>query len=100
MSLCDITPEGLKLLYSKVPTFHIQSGKNYTGQKKFTQTPSVVSVTNMRYDCASITIFSLRNFDSLRCICFFKELNVFHQLTRLTLYDFHTFTLSHFHFDS
>ena len=30
--------------------FRVQSGKNYTGQKIFTQTPSVVSVTNMSYD--------------------------------------------------
>ena len=29
--------------------FRVQSGKNYTGQKIFTQTPSVVSVTNIRY---------------------------------------------------
>ena len=29
--------------------FRVQSGKNYTGQKNFTQTPSVVSVTNIRY---------------------------------------------------
>ena len=41
--------EGVKLLYSKVAIFRVQSGKNYTGQKNFTQTPSVVSVTNIRY---------------------------------------------------
>ena len=41
--------EALKLLYSKVPTFHVQSWKNYTGQKKFTQAPPVVPVTNRRY---------------------------------------------------
>ena len=29
--------------------FRVQSGKNYTGQKNFTQTLSVVSVTNIRY---------------------------------------------------
>ena len=29
--------------------FRVQSRKNYTGQKIFTQTPSVVSVTNIRY---------------------------------------------------
>ena len=41
--------EALKLLYSKVPIFHVQSWKNYTGQKKFTQAPPVVPVTNRRY---------------------------------------------------
>ena len=30
--------------------------KNYTRQKKFTQTPSVVSVTNMRYDWNAVMI--------------------------------------------
>ena len=29
--------------------FFTQSGKNYTGQKKFTQAPLVMLVTNMRY---------------------------------------------------
>ena len=37
-------------LHSKLPIFRIKSVKIYTGQFFFTQTPSVVSVTNMRYD--------------------------------------------------
>ena len=42
--------EGLKLLYSKRPIVCVPSGeKNYTGQKKITQAPLVVLVTNMRY---------------------------------------------------
>ena len=43
--------EDVKLLHRKVQIFYVQSGKNYTGQKKFTQTPSVASVTNIRYRC-------------------------------------------------
>ena len=34
---------------SKMPIFRIKSVKSYTGQKKFTRTPSVASVTNIRY---------------------------------------------------
>ena len=36
-------------LHSKLPIFRVKSLKIYTGQFFFTQTPSVVSVTNMRY---------------------------------------------------
>ena len=32
-----------------MPIFRFKSVKNYTGQKKFTRTPSVASVTNIRY---------------------------------------------------
>ena len=49
-TLCDITV----YIYSKVAIFRVQSGKNYTGQKIFTQTPSVVSVTNIRYDVSQL----------------------------------------------
>ena len=45
---CHIT-QGVKLLYSNVSTFRVQFEKNYTGQKKFTQAPPVVPVTNVRY---------------------------------------------------
>ena len=40
---------GVNLLYSKLPIFLVQSGNNYTGQKKFTQAPPVVPVTIYRY---------------------------------------------------
>ena len=40
---------GVKLLHKKVSICCIHSGKIYTGQKKFTQAPPVVPVTNMRY---------------------------------------------------
>ena len=33
-----------------MPIFRVKSVKIYTGQKKFTRTPSVASVTNMRYE--------------------------------------------------
>ena len=32
-----------------MPIFRVKSVKIYTGQKKITRMPSVVSVTNMRY---------------------------------------------------
>ena len=38
--------EGVKLSYSKVPIFGVQSGKKFTGQQKITQTPPV---RNIRY---------------------------------------------------
>ena len=44
--------EGVKLLHRKVSIFCVHSGKIYTGQKKFTQAPPVVPVTNMRYDAS------------------------------------------------
>ena len=48
-TLCCIAyTEGVKL-------FH--SGKFYTGQKKFTQAPPVVPVTNMRYAHDAIIAF-------------------------------------------
>ena len=34
-----------------MPIFRVKSVKTYTGQFLFTQTPSVVSLTNMRYVC-------------------------------------------------
>ena len=37
-------------IHSKLPIFGVKSVNIYTGQKKFTQTPSVVSVTNIRYE--------------------------------------------------
>ena len=40
----------VKFLHRKVSIFCVHSGKIYTGQKKFTQAPPVVPVTNMRYD--------------------------------------------------
>jgi hypothetical protein len=39
--------DGWALYWTSV--FCIQSAKNYTGQKKITQTPSVASLTNIRY---------------------------------------------------
>ena len=39
----------VKFLHRKVSIFCVHSGKIYTGQKKFTQAPPVVPVTNMRY---------------------------------------------------
>ena len=36
-----------------MPIFSVKSVKFYTGQKKFTWTPSVASVTNIRYVCTS-----------------------------------------------
>ena len=36
-------------IHSKLPIFRVKSVKIYTGQFFFTQTPSVVSVTNKRY---------------------------------------------------
>ena len=39
-----------------MPTFHVQSGKNYTGQ-----TASVVSVTNMRYAVMMTTMIIMLN---------------------------------------
>ena len=35
--------------YQFLPIFRVKSVKIYTGQKNFTQTPSVASVTNIRY---------------------------------------------------
>ena len=45
----------VKFLHRKVSIFCVHSGKIYTGQKKFTQAPPVVPVTNMRYDGTSCT---------------------------------------------
>ena len=36
-------------IHSKLPIFRVKSVKIYTGQFFFTQTPFVVSVTNIRY---------------------------------------------------
>ena len=47
-TLCDITQR-----VANYYTVKWQSRKNYTRQKIFTQTPSVVSVTNMRYEAAT-----------------------------------------------
>ena len=46
-TLCDITQMVSNYYTVKCQIF--QSGKNYTGQKKFTQAPPVVPVTNIRY---------------------------------------------------
>ena len=44
-------------LQSKLPIFRVKSVKIYTGQFFLTQTPSVVSVTNMRYErCRSVSV--------------------------------------------
>ena len=51
-NVCYYT-EGVKLLHKKV--FCVHSGKIYTRQKKITQAPPVVPVTNMRYGWAKIT---------------------------------------------
>ena len=40
-------------LHSKLPIFRVKSSKIHTGQFFFTQTPSVVSMTNMRYGFTS-----------------------------------------------
>ena len=40
----------LRQLHSKLPIFRVLSVKIYTGQF-FTQAPSVVPLTNMRYEC-------------------------------------------------
>ena len=40
---------GVKLLHKKVSICCVHSGKIYTGQKKSTQAPPVVPVTNIRY---------------------------------------------------
>ena len=61
------------MLYSKRPIFRVQSGKNYTGQKFFTQTPSVASVTNMRYGYLLLLGFCV--FLKLLCVwptCLFR----------------------------
>ena len=51
-TLCDITQRVSNHYTVKGQFFAFKLEKNYTGQKKFTQTPSVASVTNMRYASA------------------------------------------------
>ena len=46
---CDISQRVSNYYTVKGQFFAFYLEKNYSGQKKFTQTPSVVSVTNMRY---------------------------------------------------
>ena len=48
-TLCGITKKVLNHYTEKCQFFCVHSGKIYTGQKKFTQAPPVVPVTNMRY---------------------------------------------------
>ena len=45
-----------------MPIFRVKSVKIYTGQKKFTRTPSVASVTNIRYVWPLATIFLSHSF--------------------------------------
>ena len=58
--------------YSKVAIFCVQSRKNYTGQKIFTQTPSVVSVTNMRYGCGPYTSHTDDIYEKSKSLGFLK----------------------------
>ena len=44
-------------LHSKLPIFCVKSVQIYTGQFFFTQIPSVVSVTNMRYGMSHIALY-------------------------------------------
>ena len=46
-------------IHSKLPIFRVKSVKIYTGQFFFTQTPSVVSVTNMRYVSRLVEYFRI-----------------------------------------
>ena len=48
-TLCDITQKVSNHYTVEGQFFAFNLEKNYTGQKIFTQTPSVASVTNMRY---------------------------------------------------
>ena len=40
----------IHILSYKLPIFHVESVKIYTGQRKFTRAPPVAPVTIMRYD--------------------------------------------------
>ena len=49
--------------HSKLPIFRVKSVKIYTEQFFFTHSPSVVSVTNMRYGL-SLVLFNLIDYNS------------------------------------
>ena len=55
-TLCDITQKVSNHYTVEGQFFAFNLEKNYTGQKIFTQTPSVASVTNIGYDFESIEL--------------------------------------------
>ena len=53
-TLCDITQKVSNHYTVEGQFFAFNLEKNYTGQKIFTQTPSVASVTNIGYACNNL----------------------------------------------
>ena len=62
-TLCDITQKVSNHYTVEGQFFAFNLEKNYTGQKIFTQTPSVASVTNIGYVYDPPTIFSINHHD-------------------------------------
>ena len=79
-TLCDITQKVSNHYTVEGQFFAFNLEKNYTGQKIFTQTPSVASVTNMRYDYLKydIKIQWLITHHAMRTICLLNLLPFLH----------------------